>query len=351
MRSLKRAARLRTPIAGLTSTAALIALGSAAAPAGAASAVATTARKHPSPNGRCQVNINAQPRQVTAGDSVVVFGRLRCRGGSASVAGQTVTLLERTSGSGGFGAVQTTATAAQGFYELTVSELSANSSFYVRAHGAASGRRAIAVAAQVTLAGPPTGTQILTGRAHRVTFTGTVSPTDGGARVILQRQNAVTGNEWHRIDRGYVSAAGTFSITHTFVNPGDANLRVLVRSGRRNAPAFSTTLNYEVSQAENPNLTIDASTDPISYEQSVTISGTVSGASKQPVTLLAHTARQHGFAAIAEVPTNDTGEYTFPPQSPVQSTFYEVKGAGKASAVLYEGVQDAKTSGPAEGQS
>ena len=39
---------------------------------------------------------------------------------------------------------------------------------------------------------------------------------------------------------------------HTFVVPGDANIRVLVRSQRRNAPSPSNVLTYEISQAQNP---------------------------------------------------------------------------------------------------
>jgi hypothetical protein len=305
-----------------------------------ASAGARTARKHPSPNGRCNVNINVAPRQLSAGDAVVVFGRLRCH--RRNVASQTVTLLERTAGAG-FGPVQTTTTDVRGFYELTVAGLQNNSSFFVRSHGAASGRRTIDVAAQVTLNGPPEGTQLFTGQANKVTFTGTVNPADAGARVILQRQNATTGNDWHRIDLGQVLTGGTYSITHTFVVPGDANIRVLVRARRRNIPSPSNVLTYEISQAQNPNLTIQASADPISYGQSVTISGTVAGAAKAPVTLEAHTARQHGFAPVAEVSTDASGNYTFPAQSPINSTFYEVKGAGKTSAVLYEGVKDVLT--------
>jgi len=302
--------------------------------------------KHPSPNGRCSININAAPRQITAGDTVVVFGQLRCRGGSSNgAASQQATLLERVAGSSGFGAVQTTTTDAHGFYEFTVAAVTNNSSFFVRSHRAASGRRTVTVAAEVTLAGPPEGTQLLTGRANKVTFTGAVSPADAGARVVLQRQDAATGNEWHRIDLGQVTAAGSFSITHRFVVPGDANLRVLVRSQRRNIPSASNVLTYEISQAENPNLTIEASIDPISFGQSVTISGTVAGAVKQPVTLFARTARQFGFAPVAEVTTDASGNYSFSAQAPINSTFYQVKGAGKASAILYEGVRDLLTPG------
>jgi hypothetical protein len=160
--------------------------------------------------------------------------------------------------------------------------------------------------------------------------------------VVLQRQNALTGNEWHRIDRGVVAPGGTFSITHTFVVPGDANIRVLVRSQGRNIPSPSNVLTYEISQAENPALTINASADPISFGQAVTISGTLEGGVHAPVTLLAHTDRQ-GFAPVAQAMTDASGNYAFPAQAPVNSTFYEVQGADRTSAVLYEGVKDVLT--------
>jgi hypothetical protein len=161
--------------------------------------------------------------------------------------------------------------------------------------------------------------------------------------VVLQRQNAITGNEWHRIDFGLVSSTGAFSITHRFIVPGDANIRVLVRAHRLNIPSPSNVLTYEISQAQNPAFTIQASADPISDGQPVIISGVASAAAKMPVTLLAHTARQHGFAPVSEVTAEADGNYTFPAQSPINSTFYEVRGAGKASAVLYEGVKDVLT--------
>ena len=217
----------------------------------------------------------------------------------------------------------------------------------MRSHGAESRAGYVRVAAAVTLSGPPEGAELLTGVPNRVTFIGSVNPADAGARVILQRQNALTGNEWRGIGRGTIGAGGQFSITHTFVVPGDANLRILVRSHGINIPSPSNVLMYEISQAQNPQLTIDASPDPIAYGQSVTISGAAGGAASTPVTLFARTARQHGFAPVAEATTNASGEYTFPAQSPVYSTFYEVRTGGKSSAkqstVLYEGVNDVLT--------
>lgn len=322
--------RLRNLVLALVAASSLPAM----APAGA------WAQKHPSPHGRCGVSINVVPRLIESGESVSAFGRLRCanRGGGA---GRTVRLLQHTRGTPGFSVVQTTSTDGAGFYELTTGSISANSVFYVRSRGAASGFRAVMVLAHVTLTGPPAGTQLLTGVASRVTFAGSMSPAEVGALVVLQRQNAASGNEWHRIDAGRVGSGGGYSITHTFVVPGDANIRVLVRSQRRNVPSPSEVLNYEISQAQNPQLTIQASADPIVCAQTVTLSGVLSAApTGTPVTLLARSARQLGFAPVSEAKTDSGGDYGFPAQSPIASTFYEVRGAGRTSAVLYEGVKD-----------
>jgi hypothetical protein len=305
-------------------------------------APAASAHKHPSPLGRCRIDISVAPRQITAGESTEVSGRLACR--RANPGAQPVVLYAHVAGTAGYVPVQNTTAEANGSYKLSTAPEDANTSFYVRSHGAQSGRRRLRVAAAVTLTGPPEGTQILTGAPNQQTFSGTVNPADVGARVILQRQNAITGDEWHRIGIGQVMAGGTYSITHTFRVPGDASIRVLVRSDGLNIPSESNMLEYEISQAQNPSLTIDSSADPITYGQSVTISGVLAGTTKsQPVTLLARTVHQHGFAPIAQIGTEANGSYSFPAQSPVNSTLYEVRGAGQKSAVLYEGVKSVLT--------
>jgi hypothetical protein len=333
------------------------------APAGA------SAFKHPSPSGRCRISINVAPPEITAGDPVVIFGQLHCRR-PAQQANQTVRLYHHLIGSHSFGFtyVQSVSTDAHGFYEFSRADgvVETNRAWYVRAHGAQSAAKRIRVGAQVSFAGPPTGTQLLTGAANKVTFTGSVSPADVGARVILERQNALTGSEWRRIDVGTVEQGGSFTIVHTFRFPGDANLRVLVRSQGRNVPSASDPLEYEISQAQNPALTIVASQDPISFGGSVTIAGVLAGAGagSRPVTLLARTDGQ-SFAPIAQATTDANGNYSFPAQSPMDSTFYRVTTAGHIvcagaavpvrapcvppstatvkSAVLYEGVKDILT--------
>jgi hypothetical protein len=314
------------------------------------------AHKHPSRNGKCSINMTVAPRQTVAGEPIVIFGQLRCAN-QADAAGREVVLYHHLAGIGGFSIVQSVTSDASGFYSIAPADgvVETNRSFYVRSLGARSATKRVRVAAQVTLGGPPEG-QLFTGFPNRVTFTGTVSPADVGAIVILQRQNASTGNDWHRIDRGVVDASGNFTIVHRFIVPGDANIRALVRSQRRNVPSTSNVLAYSISQAQNPALTIQASADPIAFGEDVTISGKYLAGPNQPVTLLARGRHQHGFARIAQAMTNGAGEYSFPAQTPVNNTFYRVasspvcrhpRGARCApfpsSAVLYEGVKDVLT--------
>ena len=42
---------------------------------------------------------------------------------------------------------------------------------------------------------------------------------------------------------------------------------------------------------------------------------------------------------MAQATANENGEYAFPPQGPVNSTYYRVKAAGRVSAALFEGVR------------
>ena len=194
----------------------------------------------------------------------------------------------------------------------------------------------------MTLVGPPEDKQLFsgirTGRRNAVTFTGTVSPTDAGATVVLQRQNEVRGRGWHPIGRTIVNSSGGFAITHVFRVPGASEIRVMVRSNRRNIASASNTLSYDISQAQNPSLTIFSSADPIPYGGSAVISGVVAGAPHAAVTLLGRTAHNK-FKPLATSSTDGEGKYAFPAQPGLASTFYRVQGAGRSSAVLYEGVK------------
>lgn len=300
------------------------------------------AAKHPSPGGRHGVSIDVSANPVVSGDPLLIFGRLV----GPNNGGRSVVLWHRVNPAARFTPVQQTQTDAHGYYEFSRADgvVTSNRNWYVKSLGARSRTINERVFALVTLSGPASGSTLLTGPAHKVTFSGAVSrPYPVGDAVLLQRQNAATGgDDWRTIDRGRVAGGGTFSITHTFVNPGDANIRVLVRRTSRNLASPSSVLEYQIDQAQNPALTIKASADPLTFGQSVVLSGVLAGGASQPVTLLAH-IRDQGFAPVAQVTTDGSGNYAFPAQTPVNSTFYQVTGGGKKSAILFVGVKDALT--------
>lgn len=308
-----------------------------------------------SAGGRCHITIQAEPHLIAAGETTSVFGALKCSD-SISVAGQQVTLYGRSARSGSFSVAGTTTTEAGGSYELTPPEFETNTVFYVRSGNARSVQRTVRVAVQVTpVSQPADGAQLFTAagpttgvarhpKAHQVTFTGRVSPVDAGSLVRLQRENATASEEWRLIGSGMVNSRGEYSIEHVFYVPGDANIRIVVQPPSQvNAPGATSPVSYEISETQNPQLTIGASADPISYGGSVTISGVLAGGANQPVKLLAHT-RGGKFAPVATATTDSSGNYTFT-QSPSGSIFYEVmrgtkvKSGTTRSAVLFEGVK------------
>src|SRR5205823_5473261 len=214
------------------------------------------------------------------------FGQLRCP--TESVVGQTVTVLDRSAGMPTATVIGTPTTGAGGFFTLVSPAITTDSKFFARAASARSGTRTVKVAPQVTVIGPaPDGAQIHTGRRNRVAFQGSVNPADGGAQLWLQRENSTASEEWHTIQQGFVRSDGTYLIIHTFAIPGDANVRVVVRPhGRFSQRGVSNTLSYVISQAQNPRLTINSSSDPVNFGLPVTISGVLAGGANQKVTLL-----------------------------------------------------------------
>jgi hypothetical protein len=315
------------------------------------------AERHAAGTAGCHVQINVAPRFIQAGEATVVFGELTCP--TQPPAGQTVTVYGQPVGGPPASALGTTTTDEHGNYSFTTPALQSNSRLYAIVYGVQSGRRSVKVSPKVTMTtAPPDGSQLFTGggpfiRSHlrrhglsnRVVFAGSVSPSDQGATVALQRESSVGNEEWHRIGKlSTVGQGGTYSIAHTFAVPGEANIRVVIRSHRLYAPAASESVSYEISQAQNPALTIESSADPISYGQPVTVSGTIEAPPSSALTLLARNRLQHDFVPVATTrstaATTGTGSvYSFPVQTPTQSTFYEVTGAGKSSSRLFEGVR------------
>jgi hypothetical protein len=317
--------------ATLTATALLTALPAATA----AAHPRARAHRHASPLGSCRITETVEPRAVTSGEPVEVFGQLRCGGSGAE--GQTVTVAAQSFGSAGFHAVGTATTAAGGFYSTVVTGLTSDSSLVASALGARSATRKLRVAPAVTLGGPPESRPLFTGFRNRVSFSGSVDPEDEGAQVVLQRQDATSGEIWHVVGTSFVGTGGAYTIVHAFSRPGDANLRVVVRRHEHfGVRGISNTVSYGISQRENPALTIDTTAYAISYGAPVTLSGVLRGGAHRTLTLLA-IARGGASTAVASTVTGPGGEYSFV-QTPLQSTAYRVTAGPVSSARLFESV-------------
>ena len=293
--------------------------------------------RHAPPVGLRGLTLHAVPDPITNGDPVVIFGRLFGR----HRADRLVVLFHHVAGGApGFSPVQTTTTDASGAYEFMRADgrVESNRAWFVRAAHRRSRVVFERVAALVSLSvtGPggvsePDGSQLTTGIPY--VFAGTVSPARTGATVLLQRQGARSGNGWNTIDRGTVAADGSYSITHRFVIPssqnGDATIRVLLRNDLRNIDSPSDSLSYEIEQAQNPNLTITAKTNPISEGAVDTISGADRNGSNQLLTLWARDVRT-GWHQLGQTFSGAGGAYTFN-VSPLYNTAYRVVAPNGAS--------------------
>ncbi len=323
----------------LTSALAAAATALALAPAGASAARnhQHALGKHASPAGHCRVTLFAEPHIVISGESAQIFGQLLCPAG-VETSGQTLTVYDRTAGAGAFQVLGTPTTGPGGFYSIVAPSLTNNTLFYAAATSRRSVTRAVKVSPQVSIKGPDPKLPLFTGRTNAVIFSGVVTPADTGAEVVLQRENATANEEWGVIQRGIVGPGGAYSFTHAFGRPGQANLRVVVRTHHRvSVRGISETLEYTISQRQNPRLTLDTSADPISYGQPVTLNGVVAGAVNQPVTLMGR-SKEGAFAPVATSTTDATGKYSFT-ETPLQNTIYRVTSGKVSSALLSEGVK------------
>ncbi len=300
----------------------------------------------------CRVSIEASTKRVTAGEAVTLSGALVCPT-STSAADQQLPVDERegSSAADSFSAAETVTTEADGSFQLTSGPLQASTVFQVR-DGRHRARVAVRVAPEVTISALPTAAQASStgGQTHsqkrvRTTFTGTVSPAVTGVLVALQLAYAATGERWHSVAYARVAADGSYSIAHTFRTAGEVSVRAIVHLGAHYAAAASEPLFYEVPQPQNPQLSVQASADPLVAGQTVTIGGVVAGGASQPLTLFAQT-NGGSFVEVAKTTSEANGDYAFT-QMPQQSTYYRVSDASAESTVLFEGVSFSLASAPA----
>jgi hypothetical protein len=294
----------------------------------------------------CRVVTYAEPRTVTVGEQVQALGQVLCGSPAASAASIPVSIYARSQGQSQYHLVTTLTSGSNGTFSLPPQTITSDVWFYAVALGHRSATSRVRFAPLVTLSGPPVGTPIITGKANAVTFSGTVGPlfpSDAGAEVILQRENSSSFEEWIPIQITTVKAGNVFTIKHTFVVPGDANLRVLVRPHHKySVRGTSEELSYGISEPQNRALTITSLPDPVPFGQPVTLEGKVAGAAVGThVTLMSHPRGiQPALSTVASTSTLDaSGTYKFTIPAASTNTVYKAVSGAVSSSQLFEGVR------------
>ena len=276
-------------------------------------------------SGGCQVEISeVAPNRLAAGETTTVVGSLAC-GESTDAGEQTVTIHQHIVGTRGYGVAGTATTEASGAFRFTSSALEADSSFYASYEGTRSQRLTVRVAPLVTIAEEPVATPPSVAsrrlRAHAgvptaATFTGSVTPVEAGARVVLQSARANGREHWHRIGIAAVGADGKYSITYAFYKAGRWNIRAVVH-GRGFRASASEPLAYEVAQQQSstagrhhadsatppagvtPVLSAQVSATSVRVGEALTFSGTIAPSQAgQPVYLERQAGTGVGFHVV-----------------------------------------------------
>jgi hypothetical protein len=302
------------------------------------------ARREAASASGCSVELHATPSIVTASATLSVSGSVSCPE-AASAAEQTVTLYQHVARTPGFDPIATATTEADGGFQFPAPPVHVNSILYVSVDQVNSARTRVQVAPQVTLTTPAAGTPLFVGSARAahaaagagagagtdstgastdaVTFAGTVSPVDAGATVVLQREYRTGG--WHRIGGSRVNDEGSYSIVHTFLRPGEANLRVVVRSHKLYMTSASEPVSYLISRRRARHTTntqgpAEPITDTITAtpamsdvlaEAPLTVTGTVAPAHEgQLLELERREVSGLGYRVIATATESATGAYS-----------------------------------------
>jgi hypothetical protein len=296
------------------------------------------------------LTIAAAPNPASAGEGVLIYGRLE----GSEVGGQTIQLYHHLIGSGrGFTLVGTATTDSSGFYEFTRAEgvVYTNRDWFVRgpvdSHSRTVHER---VSALVSLAANSTATDT----AHPIVFTGTVTPNHAHERVFLQEQQG-SSDDWHTLASARLDPSSNYSLAYRWKRPGVRDVRVLFRGDDRNIRGASDPVTVNIEQAQVPGFTIGSSA-PITDEGStVTISGVLDQAgttTPEPSTVVqlwGRTAHQGRFVVLADGTTGADGSYSFAQPGLTTNTAYFVATMRlghvkpRHTAALYQGVRDVLT--------
>ena len=207
----------------------VVAVSSAAGKA-SASAAACSQQVQPS---QC-LTIATGPNPSTAGQDVTITGRLL----GPRRGDRVVLLWRRFPGSHRFWPTEVTRTDRSGRYRMTA-QIGGNRWWYVTAVGLRSRAVHQRVHARLTFL----SAQTRAAPGDPVTFTGTVSPSDGGAPIVLEQLGPAG---WQPVAQSRLGRASSFSIHHAFPSEGTYQVRAYLRWGAENINSSSPAVGLQV---------------------------------------------------------------------------------------------------------
>jgi hypothetical protein len=297
------------------------------------------------------LTIGVTPNPVSAGDAVLVYGRLR----GPNSGSKPIRLYHHVIGSGqGYTFVTTTVTNSSGYYELLGPDglVYTNRNYFVRgpdgSHSRAVHER---VSPLVSIVASTTSTD--TNRA--IVFSGRVIPNHQFEQVFLQ-QEIGTGDDWRTLRSTTLDPGSGYFVAYRWRRPGVHDVRVVFRGDDRNARGTSDVVSVNIEQAQVPGFTINSSDPIVGSGGSVTIfgvldqPGTTSVVTQNTIVQLwGRTPDQRRFAVIADAPTGINGSYSFSQSNLSTNTTYFVAtmpllhSPRRHTSLVDQGVQDVVT--------
>lgn len=297
------------------------------------------------------LTIGVQPNPVSAGDAVLLYGRLLGPGNG----NEPIRLYHHVIGSRqGYTLIATRMTNSAGYYEFFRPDglVYTNRNWFVRgpdgSHSRTIHERVIPL---VSLAASTDSTDT----NHSVVFFGHVIPNHRFEQVFLQQQIG-SSDDWRTLRSTTLDPNSDYFVAYRWRRPGVHDLRVVFRGDARNTRGVSDVVTVNVQQAQVPGFTINTSDPIVASGGSVTISGTLDQpGTTTPVSqntivqLWGRTPDERHFALIADAPTGSNGSYSFNQSNLTTNTVYVVAtmplphSPRRHTALLYQGVHDVVT--------
>lgn len=185
-----------------------------------------------------RLTAQARPNPITAGEAVMVFGRLT----GPKRRDARVVLWHKLAGWRRFHPATSTPTNAAGRYEILrrPNVVRTNRAWFVIAAGRRSRTMSEYVYARVSLS----ASSVAVAPGEAVTLSGYVAPSHRRQRILLRQR---FGARWVTIARPRLDHASSFHVSHTFRSDGIARVRAVLPADQRNLRSRSPVISIDVN--------------------------------------------------------------------------------------------------------